>query len=65
MSVLWFRHYQAARFADAATTGIIASRHCPLDQLTLAPVPAIEPYLAGCTAFWRRAAWHGFALGRD
>ena len=64
MSVLSFRHYQAARFADAATTGIIASRHCPLDQLTLAPVPAIESYLAGSTAFWRRAARHGFALGR-
>ena len=64
VSVLSFRHYQAARFADAATTGLIASRHCPLDQLTLAPVPAIEPYLAGWTAFWRRAARHGFALGR-
>ena len=64
VSVLSFRHYQAARFADAAATGLIASRHCPLDQLTLAPVPAIEPYLAGCTAFWRRAARHGFALGR-
>ena len=41
VSVLLFRHYQAARFADAATTGMIPSRHCPLDQLTLAPVPAI------------------------
>jgi len=64
VSVLSFRHYQAARFADAATTGMIASRHCPLDQLTLAPVSAIEPYLAGGTAFQRRAARHGFALGR-
>jgi hypothetical protein len=64
VSVLPFRHYQAARFADAATTGMIASRHCPLDQLTLAPVPAIEPYLVGYTAFWQRAARHGFTLGR-
>ena len=64
VSVLAFRHYQAARFADAAATGMIASRHCPLDQLALAPVPAIEPYLAGATAFARRAARHGFALGR-
>ena len=64
VSVLSFRHYQAARFADAATTGMIASRRCPLDQLSLAPVPAIEPYLAGYTAFCRRAARHGFALGR-
>ena len=64
VSVLSFRHYQAARFADAATTGMIASRRCPLDQLSLAPVPAIEPYLAGYTAFCWRAARHGFALGR-
>ena len=55
VSVLSFRHYQAAQFADAATAGIIASRHYPLDQLTLAPVPAIEPYLAGSTAFLPRA----------
>jgi hypothetical protein len=63
VSVLSFGHYQAARFADAATAGIIASRHCPLDQLTLAPVPAIEPYLAGYPAYLRRAR-HWFARGR-
>ena len=28
VSVLSFRHYHAARFADASTTGMIASRHC-------------------------------------
>ena len=64
VTVLRFRQYQAARFADGGTTGLIASRHYPLDQLTLAPVPAIEPYLVGSTAFARRAARHGFALGR-
>jgi hypothetical protein len=58
VSVLSLRHYQAARFADATTAGIIASRHCRLDQLTLAPVPAIEPYLAGYTRFLRRLAQH-------
>jgi hypothetical protein len=58
VSVLSLRHYQAARFADASTAGTIASRHCPLDQLALAPVPAIEPYLAGYTRFLRRMARH-------
>jgi hypothetical protein len=56
VSLLSLQHYQAARFTDAATAGTIASRHCPLDQVTLAPVPAIEPYLADYTAFMRRMA---------
>jgi len=58
VSVLSWRHYQAARFADATTAGVIASCHCPLDQLTVAPVPAIEPYLVGHNAFMRRLARH-------
>jgi hypothetical protein len=58
VSVLSLRHYQAAQFTDATTAGTIASRHCPLDQLTLAPVPAIEPYLAGYTRFLRRMGQH-------
>jgi hypothetical protein len=35
-------------------TATIASRHCPLDQVSLAPVPAIEPCLAGYLSFLRR-----------
>jgi hypothetical protein len=59
VNVLTLRPYQAAQFTDATTTaGTIASRHCPLDQLTLAPVPAIEPYLAGYTRFLRRMGQH-------
>lgn len=58
VSVLSLRPYQAAQFTDATTAGTIASRHCPLDQLTLAPVPAIEPYLAGYTRFLRRMGQH-------
>ena len=58
VTVLSWRHYQAARFADATTAGVIASRHCPLGQVTLAPVPAIQPYLAGHNAFMRRLARH-------
>ncbi len=59
VSVLSFRHYQAARFADAATTGLIASRHCPLDQLTLAPVSServADPRRAGSGCHVRTAA---------
>lgn len=56
VTVLSWRHYQAASFADATTAGVIASRHRPLDQVTMAPVPAIEPYLTGQTAFLRRLA---------
>jgi hypothetical protein len=58
VTVLSWRHYQAAGFADATTAGVIASRHCPLGQLTLAPVPAIESYLTGHTDFLRRLARH-------
>jgi hypothetical protein len=58
VSMVSLRHYQAARFADTTTAGTIASRHCPLDQLTLARVPAIEPYLAGYARFLRRLAQH-------
>jgi hypothetical protein len=58
VSVLSLRHYQAAQFTDATTAATIASRRCPLDQLTLGPVPAIEPYLAGYTRFLRRMGQH-------
>jgi hypothetical protein len=61
VTVLSYRHYQAAVFACGGMTGAVGSRHCPLDQLRLARVPSIEPYLAGYTAFlsglarqWRR-----------
>jgi hypothetical protein len=64
VSVLLLRHYQAAPFTDATTAATIASRHCPLDQLTLAPVPAIEPYLAGYTRFLRRMGPHAPASPR-
>jgi hypothetical protein len=64
VSVLSMRHYQAAQFTDTTTAATIASRHCPLDQLTLAPVPAIEPYLAGYTRFLRRMGQHARASPR-
>jgi hypothetical protein len=64
VSVLSMRHYQAAQFTDTTTAATIASRHCPLDQLTLAPVPAIEPYLAGYTRFLRRMGQHTRASPR-
>jgi hypothetical protein len=44
------RHYQAAGFARDGMAGTIATRHCPLDQLSVAPVTAIDPYLDGYLA---------------
>ncbi len=57
VSVLTLRPYQAAQFTDATTAATCVSRHRPLDQLTLEPVPAIEPYLAGYTRL-RRMGQH-------
>lgn len=59
VSVLSYQHYQAARFACVGSAGTIASRHCPLDRLSLTAVPSIEPYLAGYTEFMRRMGRHG------
>jgi SPFH domain/Band 7 family protein len=56
VTVLSCRHYQVASFPHAGMAGTIGSRHCPLDQLSLARVPAIDPYLAGYTAFLQRMA---------
>ena len=63
MSVLSFRHYEAAWVADAAATG-------PICDVLLHPVQpwrrqaVIEPYLLAWDASWRRAAGDGVALGR-
>jgi hypothetical protein len=37
-------------------TGTIATRHCPLDQLSVATVAATDPYLDGYLAFLQRLA---------
>jgi hypothetical protein len=50
------RHYRAAGFAGEGMTGTIATRHCPLDRLSVAPVTAIDPYLDGYLAFLQRLA---------
>lgn len=50
------RHYQAAAFAREGMTGTIATRHCPLGELSVAPVSAIDPYLDGYLAFLPRLA---------
>jgi hypothetical protein len=52
------RHYQAAGFAGEGMAGTVATRHCPLDQLSIAPVAAIDPYLDGYLAFLQRLARH-------
>jgi hypothetical protein len=56
VTVLSYRHYQAASFTRGGMAGTVGSRHCPLDQLSLARVPAIDPYLAGYTAFLQQMA---------
>jgi hypothetical protein len=56
VTVLSYRQYQAAVFAGGGMAGTVGSRHCPLDQLRLARVPSIEPYLAGYTAFLSQMA---------
>jgi hypothetical protein len=56
VTVLSYRHYQTASFTHGGMAGTVGSRHCPLDQLSLARVPTIDPYLAGYTAFLQRMA---------
>ncbi|MBV9379357.1 MAG: hypothetical protein JO242_01625 [Streptosporangiaceae bacterium] len=58
MTALSDRHYQAAGFACGGMTGTIATRHCPLDQLSVGRVTAIDPYLDGYLAFLQRLARH-------
>lgn len=53
VTVLAHGDYQAASFAHNGISGTVASRHCPIDQLSLARVPAIDPYLDEYLAFLR------------
>lgn len=50
------RHYQAAAFACGGMTGTVATRHCKLSELSVAPVTAIDPYLDGYLAFLQQLA---------
>lgn len=58
VTVLSFGTYQAASFVSNGMAGTVASRHCAINQLCLARVPAIEPYLDGYRAFLLRMARH-------
>ncbi len=52
------RHYQAASFTCEGMAGTIATRHCPLGQLSIDRATPIDPYLDGYLAFLQRLARH-------
>lgn len=58
VTVLTHGNYQAASFARNGVAGTVASRHCAINQLSLARVPAIEPYLDGYRALLRQLPRH-------
>ena len=58
VTVLTLGTYQAASFTRNGLAATVASRHCRINQLSLARVPAIEPYLDGYRAFLLRMARH-------
>ena len=53
VTVLTHGGYQAASFTRNGIAGTVASRHCAIDQLSLARVPTIDPYLDEYMAFLR------------
>jgi len=54
VTVLAVGDYQAASFARNGMAGTVASRHCAINHLSLARVPAIDPYLDRYIAFLRQ-----------
>ena len=54
VTVLTHGDYQAASFTRNGIAGTVASRHYAIDQLSLARVPAIDPYLDEYMAFLRQ-----------
>jgi hypothetical protein len=58
VTVLTFGTYQAACFVSNGVAGTLASRHFAINQIILAWVPAVEPYLDGYRAFLLRMARH-------
>jgi hypothetical protein len=62
IQVLSYLHYQAAQFVHDSAMTTITARHHSLGGLELGPIPSIDPYLAGHTAFVRRVAQHGWHI---